>query len=141
MDSLLLDGANDKISQHQRLELQSKIISYINEAMSYDNGYLVFECKDLGEFDFDYYYSSGSEIMPRYDETREESIARILFTINCREFNNVSDLNTYLNKIMVYIYNYVVGFISGNVLFERYKIRDHSFIFKQDAISDEIESQ
>ena len=129
--------SNTKVTQDQSLELQSKIIAYVREALVYDNGYLVFEVKDLSSFEFDFYYSSGSEIKVLYEETRDESLDRILFVINCKDFHKTTN-NDDLNVIMVYLYNYVVGFISANILYDKYKVKDYSHIFK-DTKGEQIE--
>ena len=127
---MLFTMTSDKVSQDQSLELQSKIISYVREALSCNKGYLIFEVKNLETFEFDFYYSSGSEIVPRYDETREETISRILYTIDCAEFYDKHVSTESLNKIMSNLYNYVVGFLCSNVLYERYGIKDYSHLFK-----------
>lgn len=123
---------NSKVSQDQSLALQGKIIEYVREALIYDTGYLILEIRDLGSFDFNFYYSSGSEIEAKYDETRDETIDRILYTLSCSEFKEKCESGAKLSVIMQYLYNYIVGFISANVLCEKYGIKDHSTIFKKE---------
>ncbi len=120
-----------KISQDQRLELQSKLIGFVREALIYDTGYIIFEVKDLNSFDFDFYYSSGSEIKVSYEETRDETLNRILFTLDCASLHENKKARDNLNKIINYLYNYVVGFISANILYEKYGVKDFSYLFKE----------
>ncbi len=129
---MLFVSTNDtKISRDQRLELQSKIMGFVREALVYDKGYVVFEVKDLSSFDFDFYYSSGSEINVNYEETKDETKNRILYTLDCSELHGNNKANDSIDLLMQYLYNYIVGFISANILFEKYGIKDHSMKFKE----------
>lgn len=127
-----------KITQDQSLALKSKIIDYVRNALIYNRGYLVFEVKDLSSFEFDFYYSSGVEIEARYEETREETINRIIYTLECKQLREANVSADYLDKIMLYLYNYIVGFISSNVLYEKYNVEDKSWIFR-DKVSPILE--
>ena len=103
-------------------------MGYVREALIYDKGYLVFEVKDLSSFEFDFYYSSGTEIKVNYDETKDETRNRILYTINC---NDLRTKKVDIDLLMKYLYNYIVGFISANILFEKYGVKDYSYMFKE----------
>jgi len=128
---MLSEIADDaRISQDQRLELQAKLISFVKETLIYDEGYVVFEVKDLGSFEFDFYYSSGSEIKVSYEETRDETTNRILFTLDCAALHRNKKARDNLNHIINYLYNYIVGFISANILYEKYGVKDFSYLFK-----------
>lgn len=106
-------------------------MSFVREALVYDKGYVVFEVKDLDSFDFDFYYSSGTEINVNYGETKDETKNRILYALSCEEFHNNKYTNENIDSIMQYMYNYIVGFISANILFEKCGVKDHSYRFKE----------
>lgn len=91
----------------------------------------MFEVANLGVFEFNIYYSDGFKIDAHYDETRTETIDRILYTIDCKELKKYKSNNIIINKIIRYLYNYVIGMISSNILEETHHIKDFSFIFKE----------
>lgn len=135
MDNTMLDFSDTAITQDQTMALQSKIIEFVREALIYNKGYVIFEVLDLDDFTFNFYYSEGSSIAAKYDETREETIERILFTIDCKELKRREYTGERINNIIRYLYNYVVGQVSANIMYEKYGIRDVSLIFKDESDS------
>jgi len=127
----MFDFSTKVITQDQTLVLQSKILDFIREALVYDKGYVVFEVANLGVFEFNIYYSDGSTVDAHYDETRTETIDRILYTIDCKELKKYKSNNIIINEIIKYLYNYVIGMISSNILEETHHIKNFSFIFKK----------
>lgn len=125
--------SDPSVSQDQTLALQSQVLSYVREALNYDKGCLVFSIKDLSAFEFEIYYSDGNNVDARYEETREETIRRILFTLNCKELKSVKgDINA-INDLIRYLFNYIVGVISLHVMNEKYSVADHSGDFKWES--------
>ena len=127
----MFDFSTKVLTQDQMLVLQSKILDFVREALVYDKGYVVFEITNLGVFEFNIYYSDGSTIDAQYEETRTETIDRILYTIDCKELNKYKNDTMIINDIIRYLYNYVVGMISSNILEETHHIKNFSFIFKK----------
>lgn len=126
----MLDFSDTNITQDQALVLQSKIIEYIREALVYNKGYVIFELVDLSAFEFNFYYSDGSSVKAQYDETRSETIDRILFTIDCKELKRREFTGDRINDIIKYLYSYIVGIIGTKILYEKHGIKDVSLIFK-----------
>ena len=124
-------NSDDRITQDQRLALQSKLIEYMREALAQEKGWVVFEVEDLETFEFDFYYSSSGEIKSRIEEPKQQTLDRILFTINCVELNALGDVDEDLDSMLKHLYNYIIGFISVNKLYEKYGISDHSSVFKE----------
>ena len=118
-------------TQTDRLELQSKIIGYIKDALIYDKGYMILELSDSYNGIIDYYYSSGKEIKSRYEETREETVERIVYVINCEQLKGKEFSDSSLNNIMNYLYAYVTGYIAANELTGSFGITDHSYVFDE----------
>jgi len=127
----MFDFSTKVITQDQTLLLQSKILDFVREALVYDKGYVVLEIANLGIFEFNIYYSDGSTVDVHYDETRFETIDRILYTINCKELKKYKSDKLIIGEIIGYLYNYVVGMISSSILEETHHIRNFSFIFKK----------
>ena len=127
----MFDFSTKVLTQDQMLVLQSKILDFVREALVYDKGYVVFEITNLGVFEFNIYYSDGSTIDAQYEETRTETIDRILYTIDCKELNKYKNDTMIINDIIRYLYNYIVGMISSNILEETHHIKNFSFIFKK----------
>ena len=127
----MFDFSTKVLTQDQMLVLQSKILDFVREALVYDKGYVVFEITNLGVFEFNIYYSDGSTIDAQYEETRTDTIDRILYTIDCKELNKYKNDTMIINDIIRYLYNYVVGMISSNILEETHHIKNFSFIFKK----------
>ena len=127
----MFDFSTKVLTQDQMLVLQSKILDFVREALVYDKGYVVFEITNLGVFEFNIYYSDGSTIDAQYEETRIETIDRILYTIDCKELSKYKNDTMIINDIIRYLYNYVVGMISSNILEETHHIKNFSFIFKK----------
>ncbi len=131
MVNSMFDFSGTEMKQDQTLALQSKILEFIREALIYDKGYVVFEIKNLDAFEFNVYYSDGSKIDAQYDETRDETIDRILYTIDCAGLNKHKGDTRKIDDIIRYLYNYIVGLISASNLHKKCGIRDVSYIFKQ----------
>ena len=131
MENPMFDFSTKVLTQDQMLVLQSKILDFVREALVYDKGYVVFEITNLGVFEFNIYYSDGSKIDAQYEETRTETIDRILYTIDCKELSKYKNDTMIINDIIRYLYNYVVGMISSNILEETHHIKNFSFIFKK----------
>lgn len=129
----MFDIGNSSISQDQTLALQSQVLAYVREALTYDKGYCVLAVKDLGSFEFEYYYSDGSNIEARPDETRLETIDRILITLSCSELKNIKNGTANINDVIRFVYNYIVGILSSNFLAEKYKILDHSNLIRENS--------
>lgn len=126
---MALPDPSKSTSQTDRLELQSKIIGYIRDALIYDKGYMILELSDSDDGIVDYYYSSGKEIKSRYEETREETVDRIIYTINCEQLKSKTFADIALNKLIDYLYLYVAGYIALNNLTNNLGIIDYSYVF------------
>lgn len=129
MEKTLFELTDKNVTRDQSLALQSKILDYFRNALTLNKGYMVFEVVDASTFEFDFYYSSGSEIRATYEETREETVARIVYTIDCAELRSIENIDEYLSDIMRYIFNFIVGFISAGILWEQHGVKDHSAMF------------
>ncbi len=126
-------NTHTKLSQDQRLSLQTKLMEYVREALTYKTGWVVFEVKDLATFEFEIYYSSDGEIVPRIEEPRSESLDRILYVISCVELSKLELSDNDIDEILQYLFNYIVGFISVNIMHETFGINDFSWSFKKDG--------
>lgn len=120
-----------KISRDQSLGLRAKLIEYMREALANKKGWVIFEVKDLDTFEFDFYYSSNGEIVVRYEEPKEATLDRILYTINCQELTSISNIDDTIDDMLQHLYNYIIGFISANILHDKYGLGDHSLTFKR----------
>ncbi len=126
-----------KLSQDQRLSLQSKLMEYVREALTYKTGWVVFEVKDLKSFEFEIYYSSDKELVTRIEEPRSETLDRILYVIGCEELSELQLDDDDIDEVLQYLFNYIVGFISVNIMYEVHGISDHSYSFKEGPKVDE----
>ena len=124
-------NSDDKITQDQRLALQSKLIEYMREALIQKKGWVIFEVEDTETFEFNFYYSSSGEIVSRIEEPKVETLDRILFTINCVELHCIKDIDDKIDVMLKHLYNYIIGFISVNKLHEQYGLSDFSMTFKK----------
>ena len=122
MEKQMFDLNASGISQDQSFVLQSQVISYVRETLVYDKGYVVFAVKDLDAFEFEFYHTDGHRINALYEETRDETIERIMFVIDCKMFCKLKTDDKALTDVMKYLYNYFVGQISAQSLFDRFKI-------------------
>ena len=134
MKKSMFNMSDSSISQDQSLALQSAIIAFVRDARVYKIGYEVFEVKDLSTFEFCHYYSDGKNLDVTPDETRNETIDRILFTIDCAELWRIKDDSELVNYTMKYLFNYCIGIISANVLYEKHGISDKTVIFRGEDI-------
>lgn len=128
----MFDMTESSISQDQSLVLQSQVLAYVREALVYDKGYVVFAVKDRDTFEFEIYHTDGNSIAAIYEETRDETIDRILFTIDCKEFCKFKNDTKTLNVCMKYLYNYFVGALNYIELQTKYGIKDETDIFRDD---------
>lgn len=128
----MFDFSNPTVSQDQTLALQSQLLSFMREALVHDKGYIVFSIKDLSSFEFTYYYSDGHNVDVLYEESREETVDRILYTIDCECLKSIRGDSEKVGHILRYLFNYIVGGISAGVLTDKYGVKDHSLIFKPD---------
>ena len=126
----MFDTGDPSLSEDQALALQSAILAYMREALTYDRGFMVFAVKNLDLFEFEFYYSNGSTVDVKYEETRQETVERILYTLDCSELNHENNKDINKDDVIKCIYNYVVGILSVNVLSVKFDIMDHSGIFK-----------
>ena len=120
----MFDMTESSISQDQSLVLQSQVLAYVREALVYDKGYVVFAVKDRSTFEFEIYHTDGNSIAAQYEETREETIDRILFTISCADFCKYKNDSKALNVCMKYLYNYFLGALNYVELVDTYGISD-----------------
>jgi len=127
----MLDFRDTAITQDQTLVLQSKIIEFVREALVYNKGYVIFEVVDLSAFEFNFYYSDGSTVKAQYEETRSETIDRILFTLDCTELKRREYSGDRINDIIRYLYNYMFGALGVRILNEKHGIKDASHVFKR----------
>ena len=130
MNETMFESKNPQLGQDQTLALQSQLMEYIRDALVYDKGYMVFSIKDLSTFEFTNYYSDGNNIDVMYEETRDETIERILYVIDCADLTYARGNGELISDILKYLFNYVVGIISANLLHEKYNIKDFSHIFE-----------
>ncbi len=129
MNNLKSNTLETLLSGDQSLTLRAKVIEYVREALAYDKGYVVLEVQDLDSFEFGFYHTFGDYVKPRYDETRNEIINRIIYTIKCDEMTKYKNDMEHVNQIIEFLYNYCAGYLSANQLFEEYKIKDYSLVF------------
>lgn len=127
----MFDVGDNSLTENQSLSLQSKVIEFVRDALVYDRGYMVFSVRDTEAFEFKSFYSDGTQIDAEYSETRQETIDRILFTINCKDFYEKRGTID-VNLVIRHIYHYVVGVLSLNVLYDSFEIKDASSIFRSD---------
>lgn len=125
MGSIFRNNTEDKIMQQQSLHIQSKLIAFVQETLVYDSGYVVLEIKDEETFELDFYYST-QEMIPRYDETRDETIERILFTLECGVLNS----NSNIPEIISSLYYIVVGKLYSRIIDDKFSIIDRTEIFQ-----------
>ncbi len=133
MVKTMFDISHPSISQDQSLALQSEILDFIRSAIGVDKGYEVLEIADLETFEFCHYYSDGSKIDARPDETRDETIDRVLFTIDCAQLKKIKDDREELNHVMSLIYDYAVGAISSWLLRENFNIEDYTNVLRENT--------
>ena len=131
MVKIMFDITESSLSQDQSLAIQSKVLEYIREALVYDKGYVILSVVDIGQLEFDIFYSNGNDINAVYEETREETIDRILYTIDCADLRRIRGDSGNVNHVIRYIYNFVVGAIGLNVLYEKYGVVDCSARFRE----------
>ncbi len=130
----MFDMTESSISQDQSLVLQSQVLAYVREVLVYDKGYVVFAVKDRDTFEFEIYHTDGNSIAAIYEETRDETIDRILFTIDCKEFCKLKNDTKALNVCMKYLYNYFIGVLSYLALQTNYDIKDETDIFRNEYL-------
>ena len=130
MENKMFNMAEPSISQDQSLALQSQVLAFVREALIYDKDFVVFAVKELGTFEFEFYHTDGKRINALYEETREETIDRILFTIDCSQLCKIKGDTNAINDIMKYLYNYVVGVLSVYTMHDRFDIVDRSNMFR-----------
>ncbi len=132
MENYMFDMTESSISQDQSLVLQSQVLAYVREALVYDKGYVVFAVKDRSTFEFEIYHTDGNSIAAQYEETRDETIDRILFTIDCKVFCKLKKDAKALNVCMKYLYNYFLGALNYLDLQEKFGISDETDIFRNE---------
>jgi len=127
----MFDLTASGITQDQSFVLQSQVISYVREALIYDKGYVVFAVKDMDAFEFEFYHTDGDSVNALYEETRNETVDRVMFNIDCKVFCKLKTDDKALTDVMRYLYNYFVGQLSATALFDRFKIANQVEILRR----------
>ncbi len=130
MEKTVFDISYPSISQDQSLALQSEILDFVRSAILVDKGFQVLEVVDMDTFEFCNYYSDGSKIDARPDETRDETIDRIIYTIDCANLRKIKDRPGALKEVMGSLYAYIAGALAAAEMEKNYGVYDKTLIFR-----------
>lgn len=113
------------IRQEQRQYIYDTVSKYFDEAFIYDKGYFVLSESDGVKYGLEYYFSSSGEIRVNYEESRDETVGRIIYVLDCEHmFRHKVHFKSNLFTIKKLLGDYIIGMMSIEDLQEELDVRN-----------------
>ena len=113
------------IRQEQRDYVYDVVSKYFEEALIYDKGYFVLSEADGSKYGLEYYFSSSGEIRVNYEESRDETIGRIIYVLDCEHmFRHKVHFKSNMVTMAKLLADYIVGMMSIEDLQEELDVRN-----------------
>ncbi len=121
------------ITKQDKKKLDSIITEYLESAKLYDKGFLIFYYENMNEFKFNYFYSSNGELPVKSEDSREETAARIIFVLNCKDIVKDVSYDDKLDIVKKSLISYIVGFSNIYLLDSNLGIKNFTKSFVKNA--------